>query len=99
MGGEAIEVVFPEAPVAVEPPRRAAQRPGGEAHAANPPVAPPLHEPGALEHDEVLADRGERHREGARQLADGGLAGRQARHDRAARRVGQRAEHHVEGRV
>jgi hypothetical protein len=94
--GEAVELVLPELSIRVEPCRRVAHRVGREAHAAHSPVAPPLHQPRPLEHDEVLADRGERHREGARQLADGRIATGESRDDRSTGRVGEGAEDEVE---
>lgn len=98
MRGEPVELVFPEAAIGIEPVRGIAHRGRCQSHAPHPSVAPPFHQARPLEHDEVFADRGERHREGARQLADGGLARGEPRDDRAARRIGERAEYGVEAR-
>jgi hypothetical protein len=57
----------------------------------------PREQAGVLEHGEVLRDRGQRHGEGPRELAHGGLgrAG-EPRQNRAPRRVGQGRERRVE---
>lgn len=94
--GETVELVLPELAIRVEPRRRIPHRVRRETHATHSSVAPPLHQSRPLEHDEVLADRGKRHREGARQLADGGLPTGEARDDRSARAVGEGAEDEVE---
>jgi hypothetical protein len=94
--GEAIELVLPESPVGLEPLRGFLQWRRGEPAAADAPVAPPLDEPGALQHREVLADRGERHREGSGEVPDGRLAAGEAGEDGPARGVGERAEHDVQ---
>lgn len=87
-GGQAVEVVRPEAAVRCEPRVGVAHRRRDEPHPADATLTPPL--------DEARALRGERHRERARDLADGRLAQGEAGDDRAARRVGEGAEDGVE---
>lgn len=99
MGGETIELMLPESAIAVEPVGHVPQRGGREAHATHSAVPPAFHKVRALEHYQVLADRGKRNGKGAGELADRGLAAREARHDRAARRIRERTEHEIETRL
>src|SRR6516225_7140394 len=87
---EAIKAVVPKMPVVLEPLGSVLERPGGN------PAGPPLglaaapDQPGALQHLQVLRDRGKAHCEGFGELADRGLARGEACEDRAPRRVGER---------
>ena len=67
-----------------------------QAAAAHATVLAVLDESGAVQHAQVLADRGQGHAEGLCQLADGCFAQGQPGQDSAARRVGQGAEGGVE---
>jgi hypothetical protein len=58
MGGETVEMMFPEMPVRFEPVRRVSHRGGGEADVPYTSVAPALNEARALQYHEVLADCG-----------------------------------------
>jgi hypothetical protein len=80
-----------------DPLERAAHRHGVERRAANAPLLLDSGEPGALEHADVLRDGGERHRESRGELADGAVAGGEAREDVAAGGVGEGGEGGVEG--
>src|SRR5688572_25791518 len=81
---EAVEALFPEAAVMLDPTRGVLQRRGLEP--AWPPLrlAAALNEPGALEHLEVAGDGGEADLKGRRQLVHRRLPARQPTEDRAA---------------
>lgn len=96
MRSESIELVLPEPAVLVEPVSGTSHGGWQQAHPTNTTFTPALHKASALEHNEVLANRGERHREGTCQLADGRLSGREPRDNRAPRGVGKRAEDGIE---
>jgi len=89
---EPVELVLPEPAVLVEPAGGAVHGGGQEAHASHAPVTPALHETCPLEHNEMLADGGERHGEGACELANGRLSGCEPSDDRAPRGIGERAK-------
>jgi hypothetical protein len=91
--GKAVEIVGPEALVAVQPSQRLLHRfrgqPAGD-HAAG---LFARDEPCIRQHVEVLHDGGERHRKRLRQFADrDGVAGGKPRQQRAPRRVGERGK-------
>ena len=94
--GESIKLVFPQPAVLVEPVRRGAHGGGQETHPTDSPFTPAFDEACPLEHNEMLADGGQRHREGTCQLADGCFPGGETRHDRAPRGIGQRTEDSIE---
>src|SRR5258708_2292194 len=93
---QAIEALFPETPVVLQPVGGILERTGFE------PARPPLrlatarNKTGALEHFEVLGDRGKAHRERLGQLGDGNLARDKARQDRASRGIGEGREGRAE---
>src|SRR6516162_1746975 len=93
---ETAEAPLPVATVALGPLRHLAQRRRLQAAGPRLSAAPAAHESGALEHLQVLGDRRLAHGEGARQLHHTRLAGRQAREDGTARRIGERGEGVVE---
>jgi len=80
-----------------DPLERAAHRRGVERRPAHTPFLFHRREPCALEHADVLRDGGERHREARGELADGAIAGGEAREDVAAGGVGEGGEGGVEG--
>ena len=94
--GQPVELLFPVQPVPLDPGRGLAHRPSDEPAAPHAPVAAPADEPGALEHPQMLGNRGQAHGEWPRQFSDGRFAGGEARDDRAAGRVGERGERGVE---
>ena len=55
------------------------------------------HQPGGLQHGDMLAHGGQAHRQRFGQLADRGRSGRQPLEDAAAGGIGERLEHGVEG--
>jgi len=93
---ELIELELPEAAVALDPRRRLAHRRGDERRAPHAPLAADAREAGALEDSHVLRDRGQRHLESRRKLADRALARCEPRHDRAPCRIGESSEGIVE---
>lgn len=99
MRGEAVQVVLPELTVRVQPRRSATHRHGMKADSADPAVTPPLDQVRSLEHSEMLADRGERHRKGMGKLAHGSLTHRKPGDYCAACGVRERAEDRVERRL
>ena len=95
-GVEALEAPLPELAVALEPVGGLGERLGLEP--ARPPlrVAAARNQPGALEHLEVLGDRGLAHRERLGELRHRGLARREPGEDRPAGGIGERRERRVE---
>src|SRR5271154_6055538 len=93
---EPIEARFPQAAVVLEPVIDSFE--DAELDPAGPPLrlAPPCDQAGPLEHLEMLGDRGTAHLERLGELADRRLAGREARQDRAPRRVGEGREGRAE---
>src|SRR5260221_2748430 len=93
---EALEAAFPKPAVPLQPPARFRKRlrlePAGTALR----VAAARNQARALQHLEVLGDRGLTHRERLRQLRHRSLAGREAREDRPARWIGERGERRIE---
>jgi hypothetical protein len=59
-------------------------------------LAPALNEVCALQYHEVLADRGQRHGERARQLTNRGFPSSQARDDCPSRGIGKGTEYGIE---
>jgi hypothetical protein len=90
-GGEAIEIVGPEAFITIEPGKRVAHRMSGQPAGDDAAGLFARHEPGIREHIEMLHDRGQRHRKGLRQFADRERIARgELRQHRTPRRVGER---------
>src|SRR5215468_8284599 len=96
---EAAEAALPVAAVALGPLRYLAQRLGLQAAGARLSAPAAAHESRALEHLQMLGDRGLAHGEGAGQLHNTRLARGEAREDGAPRRVGERGESVVEASV
>jgi hypothetical protein len=94
--GEPVEAALPELRMAGEPSEGLAQRIRPQPARAALRLTAALYQPRALEHLHVLGDRGQGHAEGLGKLADGCLAGGQAREDRPPRRVGEGGEDAVE---
>src|SRR6185503_13358686 len=88
--GEPVELLLPDLAMRLDPGRGVRDRLRLEAAAMDAAVARAAEQPGGLEHLEVLGDRRRRHVEGLAEIADAGLALRQPRDDRTARRVGER---------
>src|SRR6185295_17813978 len=84
---QAIEALFPEATVALEPVGGVLQ--GRRVEAAGTPlsIATARHEAGALQHLQVLRDGGQAHVEGVGQLRDRRLTGAEAGEDRPPRGI------------
>lgn len=95
--GEGVELPLPKAAVAGDPGGGVLHRARRQPAPAHPALAAAVDQPGALQHAQVLGDRGEGNTERLSQRCDGGLAGGEAGQDRAARGVGQRAEGGVQG--
>jgi len=91
-----IELECPESAVLLHPGRGVTHRCGDERGPPRATLALYACEAGTLEHAHVLGDGRERHREARGELADRAIAVRQARDDRAPRRIGQRGESGVE---
>src|SRR5712691_10035309 len=72
---QAIEALFPEAPVAFEPVHRILKRLGLEPAGAPLRLAPARNQPRALQRFEMLGNGRQAHLEGLGQLGDRGLAG------------------------
>src|SRR6266508_1453551 len=87
---QTVEALLPELAVALHPCFRLLQREGVQ------PGGAVLRVAAALDELQVLRDGGEADVERARDLAHGGLALRQAREDRAPRRVRERSEGQAE---
>jgi hypothetical protein len=92
-----IELEPPEAAVTLDPRRRLAHRRGDERRAPHASLAADARKAGALEDTHVLRDRGQRHLESRRKLADRALACSEPRNDRAPCRIGESSEGIVEG--
>jgi len=93
---EQVELGLPEAAIAREPGVGRAKRRHTEAGAPDASIARDPRQSGALEDADVLRDRGERHVEPRRELADGRRASGEPGEDLASRRVGERAERRIE---
>src|SRR5687768_18252739 len=89
---QAVETFFPEAAIALQPIVNAFQSLGFDAARAPLRLASARDQAGALQHLEVLGDRRAADVEGLGQLVHRGLAERQPRQDRPARRVGEGCE-------
>jgi hypothetical protein len=96
IGGELVELEFPELAVLLDPFLRVAHRRGHERRAARPAVAAHASESGPLEHADVLGHRGQRHVESAGQIRNASLAQGKAREDLPPRRIGERGKGGVE---
>jgi hypothetical protein len=89
--GKAVEIVGPEALVAVQPGQRLLHRPGGQPAGDDAAGLLARDQTGVREHVEMLHDGGERHRKRLSQFADGDrVAGGKPSQQRAPRRVGER---------
>src|SRR5689334_17954154 len=86
---EAIEAFFPEAAVVLDPLRRIFQRPGFQPRRAPLRLAAAGDQPRALQHFQMLGNRGGAYTEGLCQFADGCLAEREPGEDRASCRIGE----------
>jgi len=97
-GGKAVEAFGPKALVAVQPIHRLLHRPGSQSARHDAAGFRARYQAGIRQHVEVLHDRGQRHRERLRQLADRNTVlalkpGQQC----APRRVRERGEGAVQG--
>jgi hypothetical protein len=97
IGREHVELRLPELPVVRDPRERVAHGRGVERCTPHASFLLDGGEPGTLQHAHVLGDGRERHREARCELADGMVAGGEAREDVAARGVGEGGEGVVEG--
>ena len=93
---ELLQLRLPEVSIPRDPLQRRAHRFGGDACATHAPLPLDGRQPRALEHTDVLRDRGERHVEPGGKLTDGAFPAPQARQDLATGRVGERGEGGVE---
>src|SRR5438093_1467699 len=93
---ERVETFRPVAPVARDPLRGALHRADDGPAASLPSRLLARQEPRALEHAQVLRDRGQRDVEGLGERADARLATGERDEDRASGRVGECGEHRVE---
>ena len=82
-----------------EPHRGLLHRFGQELDTHHAPFLLALHEPGFLQHAQVLHEAGQRHAVRMRKLRHAGRALQQLLHDVAARRVRQRPENLVQGAI
>jgi len=90
---EAVEVLGPEALVAVQPIHRLLHRIGGQPARHGAPGLRAHHETGVRQHVEMFHDRGQRHRERLRQLAHrNAVVLAKSRQQRAPRRVRERGK-------
>jgi hypothetical protein len=96
--GEPVEPPLPEPAVPFDPPGGLTHRVRHQPAAPRPSIPLANDQSRPLQDAEVLRDGRKRHREGLRQLGDGGLALCEPVQDRPARGVGQRAEGRVEPR-
>jgi hypothetical protein len=96
IGGELIELRFPEAAVRFNPVRRVSQRRGDDAAVARAAVLADIGESRALQHAHVFGNGGERHVEARRELPDRLVALGEPREDGAPGGIGERAERGVE---
>jgi hypothetical protein len=91
--GKAVESVGPEALVAIEPVHRLLHRLGGQPARDRAAGLFARDQAGVRQHIKVLHDRGQRHRERLRQLADGqAFAVAKPRQQRPPGRIGQRSK-------
>jgi len=91
-----IKLEFPEAAISLDPRRCLAHWRGDERRPPNAAFTAHARQAGALEHTNVLRDRGKRHREARREVADRALARRKPSDDRPARRVRERCKRTIE---
>jgi hypothetical protein len=91
--GKAVEIVGPEALVAVEPVHRLLHRPGGQVARHGTAGFRPRDQARIRQHVEMLHDRGQRHRKRLRQFAHrDAVALAEPRHQRPPGRIRQRGE-------
>jgi hypothetical protein len=90
--GEPVELLLPEAAVAVDPSGRLAHRAREEAAPSPAALAATLEQAGALQHPQVFGDRWQGDSERLSELAHGRIAGPQPRQDGAPRRVREGGE-------
>jgi hypothetical protein len=93
---QAIEALFPETAVTLEPVGRILERAGGQSAWTPLRFAPPLYQAGALQHFQVLRNGRHAHLERLCQLGYRSLAGGETSQDRAASRVCECREGGVE---
>jgi hypothetical protein len=88
--GKAVEILRPEALVAIEPLHRLLHRIGGEPARHGAPGLLARDQAGVRQHVEMLHDRGQRHRERLRQFAHRNtVPAAEPRQQRAPRRIGE----------
>jgi hypothetical protein len=97
ISGQLIELGFPESPIALHPFERGAHRGRRERGATHASTALDGRQPRGLQHADVLGDRGQRHVEAGRELADRAIAATKPRENVATRRVGEGVEGGIEG--
>jgi hypothetical protein len=96
IGGQLIELGFPESPIALHPLERGAHRGRCERGATHASASLDGRQTSGLQHTDVLGDRGERHVEAGRELANRTIPAGQPRENVAARRVGEGMEGRIE---
>src|SRR5271163_3853658 len=96
IGAEPIEPALPFEASCADPLLRLAERAGLDPAGADAAEFLADDETGPFEHRQVLGYRGERHRQGTRQLADAGGAERQTLDDSPPRRIGERLKCEIE---
>src|SRR5579872_844829 len=93
---ETIETLLPETPIVFDPLGGILERARLEPARTPLRLAPARDEPRALQYLEMLGNRGKAHLEGLGEFGDRGLAGREAREDRATSGIGKRCEGRAE---
>ena len=89
---QAIEALVPKLPIMLQPIGGILERTRGEPARSPLRLAAALDQTGALQHLEVLGDRGKAHRERLGELSDGNLARNETRQDSTPRGVGEGRE-------
>ena len=93
---ETVELKVPERPRVIQPAVHGVERSHVQLAALHPAALHRCDKPRRLQHAKVFQDGRHGHVERLGQLRDGRLAAREPGKNRAARRVGERAEHGVE---
>src|SRR5579863_10433276 len=89
---QAIEALFPETPIVIEPFRYILKRTGLQPAGTPLRLAPARNQARALQHLQMLGDRGHAHLERLGQFGDRGLTGSEPRENRAPSRIGKGRE-------
>ncbi len=89
---QGVELIFPETAIMSDPCCGIAHWPGFEPATAHAPALFRDHQPGALQHAEMLGNAGQRDSEGRGQLGDAGISASQSLQQRAADGVRQGGE-------